>query len=614
MVLSACNPKVTPTSPQPEVEITPTVALEQTPLPPRELSICTADEPDNLYLYGGFVNRAKWNILEAIYDGPIDVIDGQAVPVIVESIPSLMNGGLVLLPTEVVAGQPIVDARGELSVLSAGVSVRPSGCQSSACALIWDGSSPLLMDIMQLTFAFIKGLSWSDGQPLTASDSHFSYTQSKIEPSTQQQWALDRTTGYQAPDATHIVWQGLPGFTTSNISPFLWLPLPQHQLANLTREELLAQGSAAILPLGWGAYRMDEWAIGEQVVLSANPAYFRVDEGLPPYDQLTYKFITSAEDALEAWKQGDCQVLDESYHLENRLEQILQDPAITQSDLHIIKAPSWSGLVFGITPAAYDDGYTPQYGDRERFFDDVRTRQAFAQCIDRQRIVDTLTWGLSEVPAGIFGISGIGIPMVYDPEEGKALLEQVGWKDFEGDDLTTRQAWGVAGVTNGILLQIHLATTAGGFNQLAANHIQESLAGCGVELTIDSYSPEEMFAPGPEGLLFGRQFDLALFAWAGGDQNTCALYQSWQTPRQANYWVGTNLGGFGDEVFDQVCSDVRLSIEAGTQSAQVEALNNSMPVMPITFDLRVILAHSDVGLSVIDHNLRSAFSAIESAN
>ena len=614
IILSACNRKLTPSATQPAVEITPTVMPAQTALPLRELTICTADEPDNLYLYGGFANRAKWNIFEAIYDGPIDVIDGQPVPVIVESIPSLENGGLVLLPAEVVAGQPIVDARGELAVLSAGVSVRPSGCQSSACAIIWDGSSPLNMDRMQLSFTFIENLRWSDGQPLTASDSLFSFTQSKIEPGTQQQWALDRTTDYQAPDATHVVWQGLPGFTTSNISPFLWLPLPQHQLGNLTREEFLAQGSAVTLPLSWGAYRVDGWAVGEQILLSANPAYFRAAEGLPAYDRLVFKFIPNADDALQAWKQGDCQVLDESYHLENGMDQILQDPAIDQADLHIIKGPSWSGLVFGITPAAYDDGYTPQYGDRERFFDDVRTRQAFAQCIDRQMIVDKLTWGLSEVPSDIFDFPGIGVPLAYDQEAGKALLEQAGWKDFEGDALTTRQAWGVAGVTNGTLLQLNLFTTTGGFNQQAATLISESLAGCGVELTLVTYPPEELFAPGPQGVLFGRQFDMALFAWAGRDQNTCAPYQGWQIPRQSNYWVGTNLGGFDEWVYDQACSDVSLSIDPGSLSTQLEALSNATPVIPVAYDLRVILVHSDIGFQVLDHNLRSAFSAIESAN
>ena len=58
---------------------------------------------------------------------------------------------------------------------------------------------------------------------------------------------------------------------------------------------------------------------------------------------------------------------------------------------------AWEHIDFGIEPASYDDGYQPAF-DRPDLFGDARLRQAFALCIDRQRIVDTVLDGLSAVP------------------------------------------------------------------------------------------------------------------------------------------------------------------------------------------------------------------------
>ena len=58
--------------------------------------------------------------------------------------------------------------------LANGEVVRPAGCRSSECAITYQGGS-LQMDFMQVTFSLLPGLTWSDGMPLTAHDSVYSY-------------------------------------------------------------------------------------------------------------------------------------------------------------------------------------------------------------------------------------------------------------------------------------------------------------------------------------------------------------------------------------------------------------------------------------------------------
>ena len=140
----------------------------------RTLTICLGYEPDSLYPYAASSQAAK-DVLQAIYDGPVDELDGQAVPVILTSIPNLENGGVVYEPVSVTAGDMVVDSSGDAVSLQAGTKVFPSGCAQSACIVAWDGESPLMLDQPGATFELIEGINWSDGQALTAADSVYSY-------------------------------------------------------------------------------------------------------------------------------------------------------------------------------------------------------------------------------------------------------------------------------------------------------------------------------------------------------------------------------------------------------------------------------------------------------
>jgi len=130
-------------------------------------TICMAEEPQSLYLYDGRSDKAKWNVLDALYDGPIDQVGYQLQAVILEGIPDLAGGGLRLEAIAVQPGQEVVDANGRLTVLKKGVFVRPSGCQESACAVTWDGQDDFLMDRMVLEFKLIEGLLWSKRRRFT---------------------------------------------------------------------------------------------------------------------------------------------------------------------------------------------------------------------------------------------------------------------------------------------------------------------------------------------------------------------------------------------------------------------------------------------------------------
>ena len=181
-ILSACQFPMgsdNPETPSPTTIVPPAPTPTDAPLPPRTLTICLGEEPNTLYPLGG-PNAAARSVLDAVYDGPMDVVGYSYEPVILERVPSLATGDALLEETPVQVGDLIVDADGNLTFLDSTTRVRPAGCRSDDCAIDYDGVSPLNMDQLIVNFGLLDGLVWSDGEPLTADDSIFAYNLTRL--------------------------------------------------------------------------------------------------------------------------------------------------------------------------------------------------------------------------------------------------------------------------------------------------------------------------------------------------------------------------------------------------------------------------------------------------
>ena len=212
LILASC-------APQQETEI-PTLpdAPTETPAPlptatpaTRALNICLGEEPTSLYPYGS-LNAAARSVLSAIYDGPMDVVEYGYEPVILEKIPNLEDGDAQIETVTAQPGDQIVDASGNVVGLIKGTQLYPSGCRNDDCKVTYDGVSNIIMDQMVVTFTMLAGLQWSDGAPLTASDSVFSFEIAANDATPGSKFLIDRTQAYEAAsDGVTIQWWGMPG-------------------------------------------------------------------------------------------------------------------------------------------------------------------------------------------------------------------------------------------------------------------------------------------------------------------------------------------------------------------------------------------------------------------
>ena len=186
-------------------------------------------------------------------------------------------------------------------------------------------------------------------------------------------------------------------------------------------------------------------------------------------------------------------------------------------------SPVMEQLAFGIRPAGYDNGYNVGI-DRPDYFGDPHVRQAVAMCIDRQKVVDTVLNGLSQVPSTFVPAedplyNSIATTYSYDVAAANTLLQNAGWLDIDNDPSTARQAWGVQNVPDGTRFEINYITTAAAQRVQVSSSLADSLAQCGIKVNIDYLDQAVLYAAGPDGLLFGRNFDLAEFAMGSTGRN-----------------------------------------------------------------------------------------------
>jgi len=556
-----------PETPSPTQE-PPTATPSPTPAPPRALTICQAEEPNSLFLYGNPSPAARM-VMEAIYDGPIDAASYEFVPVLLDKLPSLEDGDALWRTVDVREGESVVDVHGQVMDLTPGVAVENAAGEE----VVFEGGVVTMTQLM-VTFMLRDDATWSDGQPVIAADSVYSYElagQMDVLPPTLE-LLVERTSAYEPLGEGAVVWTSLPGYEdTFYLYDFalqnyyftnFFHPLPSHVWRGAALDYVLNAESAHRQPVGWGPFVVEEWQVGEYLTLVRNANYFRADEGLPRLDRVTFRFVDGTRETLAMIRDGRCDVVPPRLV---ELDHAAFEEAAHRDEIELSAASGaeWEHLDFGVASV-------PWYG-RPDFFADVRVRQAVAQCIDRERIAE------EAYPSGRARVAQSYVsaehPLYagpelrswsFDPTAGQELLAEAGWVDGDGDGWL--EAQDVTGVSSGTPFSVTLITTSDdAVRERVATRLVEDLATCGIGVSVETYPEEEFFADGPDGPVLGRRFDLALFSWRNDLDPQCGLYLSSQVTDQENWWSASNVTGYESEQYDAAC---RSALEAlpGTEA------------------------------------------------
>ncbi len=574
-------------TPAPTSDVTPTPeatpTITPTPIPPKDLVVCISAEPADLYLYGDNSISAT-AVRHALYESLYTTLGYEYQPLGLEKIPSLAGEDARLEPVDVAAGDFVVNAAGELEPLGLGMEVIDAAGQP----VLYEGQ-PLQMARLVVEFAF-QPLVWSDGEPVTAGDSVFSFRVAGDRGTPHIDDRVRFTTSYEATGERAVRWTGVPGFLDPDYMSFVWTPLPEHQWGDFSAAELATLDETTRAPLSYGAFVVDEWTSGEAIHLTPNPNYYRADEGLPRLTSLTFRFLSPAGTELPEGYEA-CHILtsDLLANAQPALEEASASGSLIE---HVAGAGIVEQIIFGIQPRT----------GRTAWFEDARVRQAVTQCVDRPAIIDELALGKARAmdtyaPADHVLHPGDLPQWPYDQAAANALLDEAGYLDNNGDGIRENVA-ATAPFT------VTLGTYADSALRQQINEMaRENLSGCGIQVETYTHEAGLWFGPGPSGTIFGRNFDLAAFAWLRHIQPDCAQYLTANIPGSIDLgfigWQGINVSGYSSEAFDAACSQ-GLSLLPGQEGyvqAHQEALRifaQELPAMPLFEHARLAATTPDV--------------------
>jgi ABC-type transport system substrate-binding protein len=182
---------------------------------------------------------------------------------------------------------------------------------------------------------------------------------------------------------------------------------------------------------------------------------------------------------------------------------------------------------------------------------DLKVRQAMSYCTNKSDLLASVYPLIDEadraklvmhtfIPRDHWAYAGDENVTIYefDPEKGKALLEEAGWTLGEGATFRTNAA--------GEELSLKFTTTTAAFRQTWAAIWEQQMRDCGMRI-VRLHAPASWWFGDTTGLA-RRDFELGAFAWVGeADPGGQTLYACDQIPTPANGWEGQNFMGWCNE-------------------------------------------------------------------
>ncbi|PFG19255.1 ABC transporter substrate-binding protein [Serinibacter salmoneus] len=266
-------------------------------------------------------------------------------------------------------------------------------------------------DQLTWTFHLREGVTWHDGTDFTAGDVAYTYNRIMDE-ELANAWRFSAVESVEAPDDSTVV------ITVTQPSPNLLSSIGGFKGLGIVQEANVTSGEIQTAPIGTGPFSVTEYVSGDHISLAANEDYWG---GEPEVAGVEFRFISEPSTALAALQNGEIDWTDNI-------------PPQQVADLEGDDA-----LVLGVEPSN-DYWYFALNQDVEPF-DDVRVRQAIAYAVDREAIVQAVSYGTAKE-------NQLAIPQTsawytaydeynYDLERAQELLDEAGVSDLEIDFMAT---------------------------------------------------------------------------------------------------------------------------------------------------------------------------------
>jgi len=273
-------------------------------------------------------------------------------------------------------------------------------------ALSWSASE----DFKTWTFKLRPGVKFHDGTPFNAEAAKANFDRQK-DPANKCRCAfyISNINNVQAPDELTLVYHlndpsvNFPALVSSYAnqnaavhSPTAWKVKGDDYNRN---------------PVGTGPFVLKSWTAGDRMVLERNPDYW--DKDRIYLDRIVLKPLPDAQSRFASLQSGEADVIWDDEADADNIQKAQKDPKLT---VH-----TYAGS--GAAVYAFNTKVAP--------FDDVRVRQALVMALDRKKMSQALSNGLSRPASNPYG-DGSWVKckddgaLPEDAEKAKALIKEYG--------------------------------------------------------------------------------------------------------------------------------------------------------------------------------------------
>ena len=356
-------------------------------------------------------------------------------------------------------------------------------------------------DQKSITFQLKPGMQWADGQPLTSADVLFTW-KLVTDDNTRTPYGADYklVIKAEAPDPrTFRVTYAEPHAPALDSWAGLHI-LPQHLLAG----QDINTTPFARHPVGSHYYQLAEWKNGERIALTRNP---NATQGPPRIERLVSRFIPDpASQFLELMADN----------IDSMGLSPIQYARIFPARPELVKK---IGLYKELGNAYTYLGFNLKH----KPFDDRRVRLAINYAIDKQELIDGVLLGLGEPVASPYKPGTRWShpslkPYAYDPAKARALLQEAGYADHDGDGILDR---------DGKPLAFEILTNQNKQREMSAVLIQRRLKEIGIDVNIRILEWASFIGR----FIKTGEFDAVVLGWSLGQEPD--QYNIWHSSQQA---------------------------------------------------------------------------------
>jgi peptide/nickel transport system substrate-binding protein len=473
----------------------------------------------------------------------------------------------------------------------------------------------LAEDLKSVTYKLAEGVTWADGEPLTADDVLFTW-QWVIEPANASTSAgvYEEIESIEVVDPLTVqVFFANPNATwfQPHAGTEFGFVYPKHVL---DAEDGKAAHDAFLLnPVGTGPYKAESFSPNDQVIYVINENYREANK--PYFERVNLKGGGDAASAARAVLQtGD---YDYAWNLQVE-PQILAE--LEQGGKGVLKIAPGNDverlMIQFADPNTEVDGQKAEKSTVNPIMSDKAVRQALNLSAQRDVISTQLYAGeefeppTANILAGIPSMESPNTSWEFNIEEAKRILEEAGWT-MQGD----------VRAKDGVELNITFVTSINPVRQKEQAIIKQALEQIGFRVEL-------------------RQVDAAVFfdSSAGNEQNTSHFYNDIEmyttgptTPipvdymltwyagpegeniaQASNNWSGQNYGRYQNAEYDQLFEQARLETDLEKAAELFIQLNdiliNDVAVIPLVnrasdkYGISTTLRDENVALSPFEYN------------